>query len=444
MKIFCSGVGGIGLSAYAAHMRARGHDVSGSDRSDSPLLHDLKSQGIRITLLQDGSGLPDNLDLFVYSEAIPEDAPEREEAGKRGVRRISYFQALGEMTAGTDLIAVCGTHGKSSTTAMAALMLIEAGLDPNVVVGTKLKFLGGRNWRKGTSKLWIVEACEYRRSFLHLQATSILLTNADGDHFDAFTGQDDYRHAFIEFFRKLPREGVVIAHGTDAVSMQIIRSSGQTFMDADREQLPEMAVPGLHMKQNAQLVLALAKYVKIPDAPARAALKTYAGSWRRMEVKGTTADGVTVIDDYAHHPAEIRATLQAMREAFPKRRIVAVFQPHTHDRTLKLWDEFATSLTDADEVVLASVYDARPDRDRQSVDEKAFAEAIRKGSGIPTEHGGSLNSTETLLRTKILKPNDVLVVMGAGDSTELADAIISGSPARCTPDPARTRSVFSS
>ena len=424
MRIFCSGIGGIGLSAYAAHMRARRHDVSGSDKSDSPLLGDLRLQGIQVSLDQDGSHLPGDLDLFVYSEAIPENASERTAAKKRGVRQISYFRALGELTQGSDLIAVCGTHGKSSTTGMAVSMLLDAGLDPSVVVGTKLPSLQGRNWHKGTGNLWIVEACEYRRSFLHLQPKIILLTNADGDHFDWFKDADDYRRAFVEFVSSLPQNGVVIAQGSDVESRTIVAQAKRTFLDADGCVLPELSVPGLHMRHNAQLVFALARHMKIAPDVALRSLKNYAGSWRRMEVKGTAEDGVTVIDDYAHHPAEIRATLQAMREAYPKRRIVAVFQPHTHDRTLKLWKEFSEAFRDADVVVLSSVYDARPDRDHASVDEQAFCEAIRKGSGTPTEIGGSLHATETLLRSDILQPDDVLVVMGAGDSTKLAEAMM--------------------
>ncbi len=146
MVIFCSGIGGIGLSAYAAHMKARGHDVSGSDKNDSALLDDLRSQGIAIALKQDGSAVPEDTELLVYSEAVPEKSPERALAKKKGIRQINYFQAVGELTQGTNVIAICGTHGKSSTTAIAARLLIESGKDPNVIVGTKLKELNGRNW----------------------------------------------------------------------------------------------------------------------------------------------------------------------------------------------------------------------------------------------------------------------------------------------------------
>lgn len=424
MRIYCSGIGGIGLSAYAAHMHAQGHDVYGSDKTDSPLLEDLRGQGMHITLNQDGSALPDDLDLLVYSEAIPETAPERVKARERGVRQISYFHGLGELTDGKNLISIAGTHGKSSTTAMTAKVLMDLGLDPNVVVGTKLKELGGRNWRKSKNDLWAVESCEYRKSFHYLSPRIILLTNADGDHFDAFESYEAYRQAFVDFLKKLPPDGVVIGHGNDSQVTDIVRAARKTMIDADSEPMVPLATPGKHMQHNAQLVLALARHLGMDTQKAKESLRTFGGTWRRMEVKGTTKDGITVIDDYAHHPKEIQATLNAMRDAYPKHRMVAVFQPHTHDRTLKLWDDFAMSFKDADVIVVSDIYDARPDKDAKKADLPAFIEAIGEGSGKEVIAGGSVIETETMLRKNILKPGDVLVVMGAGNITSLAQKMI--------------------
>ncbi|MDD5055393.1 MAG: cyanophycin synthetase [Candidatus Peribacteraceae bacterium] len=424
MRIFCSGIGGIGLSAYAGHMQAQGHEVSGSDRSPSPLTDDLLSQGIVVSFRQDGSALPEGLDLLVYSEAIPESAPERSIAASRGIRQLSYFHALGEMTAGTRLICVSGTHGKSSTTAMAAKMLMDAGRDPNIVVGTKMRELNGRNWRSGANDLWIVEACEYRRSFLFLQPKIILLTNADGDHFDAYKDIKDYENAFVEYLSLLPADGILITHGSDKQLTEIAKRAGKSFIDADKIPLPHPGVPGEHMRKNAQLVLALADVLKIKRSVAEKSLSSFKGTWRRMEIKGVTADGVTVIDDYAHHPVEIKATLQAMREAYPSRRIIAVFQPHTHDRTLKLWDDFSTAFQDADLVVVTDVYDARPDRDSAKADPELFATAIGEGSGVKTLFSGSLEETNRLLRSSLLKADDVLILMGAGTVTNLAGKLL--------------------
>ena len=423
MRLYLSGIGGIGLSAYASHMHFRGHSIWGSDRADSELIQALQTQGMFITLDQKNGELPEDIDLFVYSEAIPADAPERKEATRRGIRQISYFQALGELTAGKNLIAICGTHGKSSTTAMTAVTFEQLGEDPNVVVGTKVPDLAGQNWRASEKDLWIVEACEYRRSFLHLKPAIILLTNADGDHFDSFKNIEDYQQAFVEFVSQLPKNGIVIGHGSDKATQDIIKKTKATFIDADSISLPALTVPGVHMQKNAQLVLALAKHLALKEKPVLTALKKFSGSWRRMEEKGTV-HGITVIDDYAHHPIEIMATLSAMRGAYPNRRIVGVFQPHTHDRTRQFWDQFAPAFRDADTMLLASIYDARPDIENGLVDEVAFAEAIQKGSKKPCIFSGSLQKTEEMLRTKILKEGDVLVIMGAGDSTSLADAMM--------------------
>ena len=307
---------------------------------------------------------------------------------------------------------------------MAAKVLMDAGKDPNIVVGTKMSELNGRNWRSSANNLWVIEACEYRRSFLFLQPKIILLTNADGDHFDAYKNIEDYENAFVEYLSLLPADGILITHGSDKQLTGIAKRAGKSFIDADSIPLPEVGVPGEHMRKNAQLVLALADVLKIKRTEALKSLLGFHGTWRRMEIKGTTANGITIIDDYAHHPAEIRATLQAMREAYPTRRIVSVFQPHTHDRTLKLWDDFSKTFTDADLVVVTDVYDARPDRETAKADPQLFTKAIEKGSGVQSLFGASLAETEQLLQSSILKANDVLITMGAGTITNLSDEIL--------------------
>ncbi len=420
MKIFCSGIGGIGLSAYASHMHARGHDVSGSDRSESELTKKLSAAGIRVSYTQDGSALSGDTDLLIYSEAIPTDAPERSKARKLNILQKSYFEALGELTRGTKLIAVCGTHGKSSTTAMLAKVCIDNGFDPSVVVGTKMFELDGANWRKGESNLWIVEACEYRKSFLHLSPDTILMTNVDGDHFDAFESVDAYTDAFIEFLHRMPEAGTLILHGKDGASAAVAKSAGRAFLDADEMPFVSLATPGKHMQQNAQLVLAVAERLGIDHKAVIESIKTYRGSWRRMEEKGSTAKNVSIIDDYGHHPVEIRATLQAIKEKYVGRRLVCVFQPHTHDRTLTLWDEFTSAFSDASVVVIADVYDARPDTERDSVDMQKFVKDIETHSQTKVHAGHTLEETLSLLK-KLLQPNDLLLIMGAGNIGTLAD-----------------------
>lgn len=419
MNIYCSGIGGIGLSAYAALMRSKGHTVAGSDRSESELLADLRGQGIGVTLTQDGSAIPEGCDLFVFTEALSIDHPERLAAQKLGIRSVSYFTALGELSAPYNVIAVSGTHGKSSTTGMLSKILVDAGKDPTVIVGTKLPDLGGRNWRAGKSDIFLLEACEYRRSFHALSPDMIVITTVDGDHYDYYASLDDYHRAFVEFVQQLPGGGSVVVHGEDRDAVQIVESAARTMIDADCLPLPELSLPGLHMRQNAQLALAAAEHLGVHRAAALESLHAYLGAWRRMELVGMYKD-IPVIDDYGHHPREIAATLQATAEKYPAQRIVCVFQPHTHDRTLKLYEDFTKVFHDADLVIVAGIYDARPDREAAMVNLDELVQDIAKGSATECRNGGSLVHTEQQLREELLRSGDVLLVMGAGDVTELA------------------------
>jgi len=419
MKIYCSGIGGIGLSAYASLQNAEGNEVLGSDRTETDLTRELEKSGIKVFYDQDGSHVPKDCDLFVYSEAIPVDAPERMNAQEYGIAQKTYFEALGEYSKDKFVVAVCGTHGKSSTTAMAAKVLVDTGKDPTIVVGTTLPDLDGKNWRKGSGDIFLMEACEYRRSFLHLSPNIILMTNADGDHLDAFKGVEDYQDAFVEFLNLLPDDGVVITHASIPECKEIASRSGKKTIDSDKLPLVDLKVPGTHMQQNAQLVLALADQLKIDEVGAQLALKNYRGCWRRMELKGSFRD-IPVIDDYGHHPIEIKATLNAIKEKFPDKRLICVYQPHMHDRTLRFYDDFIISFSDADLVIVPDIYDARSDVETDMVDIDKFVADIQKGSETETINGQSLDATEALLRDEILQSGDLLVVMGAGDVTDLA------------------------
>ena len=424
MNIYCSGIGGIGLSAYASLQRAGGHRVSGSDARASSLLDDVRSQGIAVTTLQDGSAIPADADLFVYSEAVPKDHPERERARELGIRSCSYFQALGDLSQTSFVIAVCGTHGKSSTTAMAARVLLSAGKDPTVVVGTMVPELDGRNWRKGGGEIFLLEACEYRKSFHFLSPDLILLTTIDGDHFDYYTDISTYEEAFRDFFCRLPPGGSLVIHGEDPAALRVAESSGRRVVDADVHPLPVLSVPGRHMQENARLVLGMAEALGIPQKSALSSLAGFQGTRRRMEVKGVRPDGVLVVDDYAHHPREIRATIEAMREQYPERRMVCVFQPHTHDRTRKFYRDFPQAFRGVPVVIIPHIYAVRTENDTEEVSLPAFLEDVRDGSGSEVFGDYTLDETATILQEKILRSGDLLLCMGAGDITELAERMM--------------------
>ncbi len=423
MKIYCSGIGGIGLSAYASLQKLSGHEVLGSDRSDSALLDDLRSQGIKVFLDQSGAAVPKGCDLFVYSEAIPPSAPEREKAEEYGIEQHSYPSAVGNLSRGKNLICVCGTHGKSSTTAMVARLLIETGKDPTVVVGTKLKELGGRNWRQGKSDLFVLEACEYRHSFHHYSPRIILLTTCDGDHYDFYKNKDEYIQSFVTFVQKLPEDGILITHLSDPDCKRVADEAGRTVVDADSLPMIRLQTPGKHMQRNSQLALSLAELLGIHLEDAIRAVSGYAGSWRRMEYKGKYQKGQPVVDDYAHHPVEIRATLQALKEQYAPRRLVCVFQPHTHDRTLKLYEDFTACFRDANLLIVTDVYEARKDIETGTVDMDAFITDIQKNSDTQVLKGGSLAAIAKILPS-ITTEADVIVCMGAGDITDLADKLV--------------------
>lgn len=425
MKIYCSGIGGIGLSAYAAMQHASGHTVSGSDRADSILLDDLRSQGITVHLSQDGSALTSDINLFVYSEAIPKDAPERMRATELGIPQESYFEALGNLSKEYKVIAVCGTSGKSSTTAMVARVLTELGQDPNVIVGTKLQEFSGRNWRKGESNLFVVEACEYRKSFHHLSPDIVLMTNVYGDHYDAFSSVEEYAQAFREFLQKLPEDGVIVTHMQDALCKGVVEGLPYIVKDADVYALPMLSTPGEHMQQNAQLVLGLGEVLGLSEDTVRSALQGFSGTWRRLEKKGVLDGDILVIDDYAHHPLEIRATLKALRGAYADRRIICVFQPHMHNRTLRLYDDMVRAFTDADIVVVPDVYDARNDTEVDLVDLSSFITDMAAQSSVETKGNLTFEETEDVLRKEILRQGDLLVFMGAGTITDLATKMVS-------------------
>jgi len=424
MKIYCSGIGGMGLSAYAAFQHASGHTVLGSDKSQSVMTDHLREQGIEVFFAQDGSSVPDDIHLFVYSEAIPKDAPERIRAKDLGVKQLSYFQALGELSKEHTVIAVCGTHGKTSTTGMAAVMLMEENRDPSVIVGSNLQNLQDKNWHKGNSELFVLEACEYRGSFHALSPDIILMTNVDGDHFDSYGSIEEYQNAYVDFLKQLPADGVVITHMSDPECSKVALESGKTIVDADQFDIENLRlqVPGAHMKQNAQLVQALASHLQV----SADGTGSFTGAARRMEEKGKTANGAIVIDDYAHHPKEISATIAAVADKYAGRNIVCVFQPHTHDRTKHFYKEFtsdASGWSAARLVIIPNVYDARPDIEHGEVSIDQFVSDIEKGTGALVMNGHSLNETKKILDKELLE-TDILLVMGAGDVTRLADEMV--------------------
>lgn len=353
--VHCIGIGGIGLSAIARYCHTHGATVSGSDGSHSKVTDDLEKEGLDIFIGHDVKHIGPDVDLTIYTIAITPDNPELVEAKSRGIACMTYPEALGELTKEYTTIAVCGTHGKTTTTAMVASMLTACGESPTVIVGSLLSDKG-TNFIQGTGKYLVVEACEYKRSFLNLHPTHVIVTNIDEDHLDYYKDLSDIHDAFQSFVDKVPVGGSVITH-----SNVTLHSQGK-LLDADciEKESINLSVLGDHNKSNAQLALTLAKELGLDDEKARIGLESFRGTWRRMEYRGEYK-GAQLYDDYGHHPTEIKATLQALREKYAdsKYKLIAVFQPHLYSRTKLLMDDFAKAFTLADKVYILPIYASR-------------------------------------------------------------------------------------
>ena len=391
-KIHMVGIGGIGISALAQYFVHEGAVVTGSDREESPTTHLLREKGTEVYIGHFAAQVPEDAQLIVYSDAVPADNPERARAAALGLPQQSYFGALGEVAKNKRTIAISGTHGKTTTTAMLGKMLIDAGLDPTVVVGSIVTEWGS-NFRAGKSDLFVVEACEYRNHFLAFKPEVLVITNIELDHTDFFKSIDELKAAFDEARRN---------------AKKVIEAPSYK-----NEQVPELLVPGEFNKENARAAKAAARLIA-PDVPYEVwdrSLASYKGTWRRFEYKGELAGGATLYDDYAHHPTEIARTIAAAREKFPGKKIVVFFHPHLYSRTRDLFNEFATALATADEAYVLPVYAAREPHDPTMSNNK-LADAVnpKGGHARPVE---SFDEVAAILKT--LGDDTVAFTMGAGD-----------------------------
>lgn len=414
------------MSALAQLYHVRGDTVSGSDRSASPVTDLLAGQGIVVTLHHDADNVPEACDLLVYSDAVPEDNAERVRAGERGVRECSYFDALGEATATGRSIVVSGTHGKTTTTAMLAKMLIEAGKQPTVICGSLMSEYGS-NFVSGRDDLYVIEGCEYRRHFTKLHPHIFVITNIEYDHTDYYKDLDDLVSAFGDVARTVPEDGAIIADTMSASARAALHRVKARVVPYPGVSVPALNVPGAFNVANARAAkaAALAYDPNLSEEVLDHSLAAFHGTWRRFEYKGTTKDGALVYDDYAHHPTAIRATLEMARNEFPEKKLVVAFHPHLYSRTRDLMDGFVESLALADEVLLAPIYPAR-EAPIPGVTSAALAEKIAS-RGTRAHAFASLDEVELALRnshsTFYLLPSTLLITMGAGDIFHVADVL---------------------
>jgi UDP-N-acetylmuramate--alanine ligase len=421
MKIYLIGIGGIGVSALAQYYLEQGHEVYGFDLAASEITDYLKNKGVTFT-----GNIPSNTDLIIHTPAVPSTGFLLRDALANGIKVKSYPEALGELTKEYFTIAVSGTHGKSTTCSMAALILQKAGLDPTVIVGTKLKEFGNTNFKLGKSKYLLIEADEWNFSFLNYWPQIIVLTNIEKEHLDTYKDLNHILKTYEEYVSHLSGDGVLIANEDDKNIMRVknkeLRIKNFSIKQKETEQLRKiLKVPGEHNIYNALAALAVARELGIPDSISFEALSEYKGSWRRFEQRRAKLGKktFTLISDYGHHPTEVAATLKASREMYPKKTIWCIFQPHQFQRTYYLFKDFVKAFQQAqiDEIIITDIYDVtgRESKDiRKKVSSKKLVKQINKNNVIYLEK----EKIKSYLKD-ILKGGEVVIVMGAGDIYKL-------------------------
>ncbi|MDD5013340.1 MAG: Mur ligase domain-containing protein [Candidatus Pacebacteria bacterium] len=418
-KIYFIGIGGIGVSALAKFYLEKGWNVSGSDLCQSAITDDLIKKGINVFIGENKENIKD-FNLVVFSPAIQEDNPELKEAKERGLKTMSYPQCLGELSKEYFTIAVSGTHGKSTTTAMLALILIKAGIDPTVIVGTKIKEFNNSNFRAGKSKYLLIEACEHEASFLNYWPEIAVITNVEEDHLDFYSNLENIEKAFREFVSHLKDSGTLVKR--DDVKMSFKNTVEFSLKDEEVEELKKiMKVPGDHNILNALAALKVARIFGIDDSVSFQALSQYLGSWRRFEI--TQLPNFVLIDDYAHHPTEIMVTLKAAREKYLNNNIYCVFQPHQYQRTKFLFNDFVDVFKEVlrtnliEKLFLIDVYDVvgrKGQGDDMNYSSKALAERIDNKRAKRIE--------QAYLKQE-LEGAEVIIMMGAGNIYDLSEEL---------------------
>jgi len=425
MRVHFIGIGGIGVSALAQYYLAKGHKVSGSDLVRSEITDLLKRKGAKVEI---GEGNAGKTDMVIYSPAVNKENSQLKRAKKLGIKCLSYPKALGELTKEHFTIAVSGTHGKSTTTAMIAQILVKAGLDPTVIIGTKIKEFGDTNCRVGKSKYLVIEADEHFASFLNYWPKIIALTNIEADHLDYYKNLGNLLKTFKKYVFHLPECGILVANGDDKNIGKILKSKTGFSVEKYSLRQPEakrlkriLKVPGEHNIYNALEALTVARVLGVPEKISFKALSEYKGAWRRFEIIQTKP--YVLISDYGHNPTKAMAGFKAAREKYPKKNIWCVYQPHQYQRTYYLFKEFVKAFrTDLiDRIIITDIYDVAGREEkgiREKINSEVLVKAIKKKSVI------YIKNLDVL---KYLKDNlpkgAVLIMMGAGDIYKMADSL---------------------
>ncbi|MBQ9180056.1 MAG: UDP-N-acetylmuramate--L-alanine ligase [Firmicutes bacterium] len=448
-QVHCIGIGGIGLSGIADILISRGYTVTGSDMNQNDTVMRLMEEGAKIVLGHRAKNV-EGADLVVYTAAIGSDNPEYLRAKELGIPCVSRAEMLGELMKGYETsIAVSGTHGKTTTTSMVSLILKNAGKDPTILVGGNLEEIGG-NSSVGHSDYFITEACEYVDSFLQLKPKIEIILNIDSDHLDYFKDIDHIVRSFDEFAGLLPEDGLLFAYSANPFVRKVIKGRKNVItygldensdyyaddLEFDEEGRPiftvyhkgealcrlHLAIPGEHNLLNALVSVACCYTLGVDTEVIVSTLEKFTGTQRRFDIMGETRSGMRIIDDYAHHPTEIRATLSAASKIHHD-KLWCIFQPHTYTRTMALFHEFGEAFKDADFVVLAEIYAAR-EKNIHKLSSKSLVQEIKKD--YPDKDVYFFDDFEDIASFVYnnASPEDLIITMGAGDVYKIGEMIL--------------------
>ena len=448
-RVHFIGISGCGMLGLARMLLDNGAIVTGSDPNPNAHALELAERGVKIDRTQLGQHISQGTDLVVRTAAVPDSNLEYKAALKRGIETIKYAELLGQVMAERRGIAVAGTHGKSTTTAMIAYALTQCGADPSFVVGGNVPQLAGGS-RSGRSDFFVAEACEYDRSFHHLRPKIAIILNIEEDHLDCYRDIHQINEAFRKFASLVPDDGVVITNGRDRNAAQVVRDlrarvesvsltpgttwstcptglasgcpTGAVMLDGKPVASLRLAIPASHNLLNATMAIAACAACGISPSDAADAISTFKGVERRMQLIGRF-NGATVVDDYGHHPTEIRATLEALRESFAPRRLICVFQPHQHSRTRFLLEDFAASFAAADQTIVPDIYFVRDtESERHLVSSDDLVRKIN-ANGQSALHLPRFEQILAHLRGNVAA-GDLVVTMGAGNVWEIGRDLV--------------------
>lgn len=419
------------MSAIARMFLHDEKKVTGSDLSRSLITSELENNGAKIHFGEPMGELPADTDLVIYTIAIPAEHKEFVSAQAKKIPTMSYPEALGLLSRHKFTIAVAGSHGKTTTTAMIAKIMIDAGLDPTVIVGSLLKDPNGRgsNFIAGKSEYLVAEACEFKRSFLNLHPKIGVVLNIDDDHLDYYGNLAGVQQGFREFVDLIPEGGALVTDPNAENVRPVLQDIGVTVVDYQSVQEKiSPGVPGEHNVRNARAALAVAAILGVPMEKAIKSLSEFSGTWRRFDYRGQLASGpakgVEVYDDYAHHPTEISATLRAARETFPGRKITVAFQPHLYSRTREHFAEFGPALGLADQVLLLPIYAAREPSDPEVSSEKLAAKMQADGFNVKFIENFEAVAEFVQENLRGGPVGDIFFTMGAGDVNMIGEILL--------------------